>query len=72
MLDVRYFENSMSSSGSLSLVVIYEARKKAHEVILKHFGSFLNTETVGTPGKKGAVHVLYCGFSIGFTINIYI
>ena len=26
----------------------HQARKKAHEVILKHFGSFLNTETVRT------------------------
>ncbi|CAK8999046.1 Multisubstrate pseudouridine synthase 7 (RNA pseudouridylate synthase 7) (RNA-uridine isomerase 7) [Durusdinium trenchii] len=32
-----------------------EARKKAHEVILKHFGSFLNTETVeAKPGEGEA------------------
>eukprot|EP00435_Cladocopium_sp_Y103_P073373 s33_g43.t1 len=29
-----------------------EARKKAHEVILKHFGSFLNTETVESSGAR--------------------
>ena len=29
-----------------------EARKKAHEVLLKHFGSFLNTETVDSSGVR--------------------